>query len=323
MGIVYKAVDKELQRPVAIKVASSNVDRFRREAQISASIRSPYVVAVHAFRALSGGLGMIVMEWIDGPDLNKFIKDRGGLLPENTAVPLMRDVCEGMLVAAKKEIIHRDLKPSNLPDIYSFGATFYHALTGKPPFGGGHNSYITYFKHKTEKLVSPRSLRPELSERICDVIERCLAKAPEQRFDSFAEVLKELQPPGYESAGATNRVVLPDPGNLRMWERELGKVLCLDVTARTEGVIYGTDIYTSDSYLATAAVHAGVLVPGENGTVSAQIVAGSRTSTVPRAMASQVEAGTVHGIMPTSSFSPTPVTCPTGKRKSIRFYLLT
>jgi O-acetyl-ADP-ribose deacetylase (regulator of RNase III)/tRNA A-37 threonylcarbamoyl transferase component Bud32 len=89
-------------------------------------------------------------------------------------------------------------------DIYSFGATFYHALTGRPPFVG-ETAFSILYKHKTEPLIPPRVRRPELSERTNDLLERCLAKAPAERFGSFAEVLKQLQPlPGVASPWAVS-----------------------------------------------------------------------------------------------------------------------
>ena len=78
-------------------------------------------------------------------------------------------------------------------DIYSYGATFYHAATGRPPFGG-ETAFSILFRHKTEPLTSPRSLNPELSTRVSDVLERCLAKSPLDRFQSFAAVLGHLWP---------------------------------------------------------------------------------------------------------------------------------
>jgi O-acetyl-ADP-ribose deacetylase (regulator of RNase III) len=78
-------------------------------------------------------------------------------------------------------------------DVYSFGATFYHALSGQPPFQGD-TAFSILFKHKTETLIAPRSRRPDLSARTGEILERCLAKAPQDRFSSFAEVLEQLQP---------------------------------------------------------------------------------------------------------------------------------
>jgi O-acetyl-ADP-ribose deacetylase (regulator of RNase III) len=76
-------------------------------------------------------------------------------------------------------------------DIYSFGATFYHALTASPPFDG-KTAFSVLYKHKTEPLVSPSARNPGLSERTCGVLERCLAKSPSDRFPSFQEVLTHL-----------------------------------------------------------------------------------------------------------------------------------
>jgi serine/threonine protein kinase len=78
-------------------------------------------------------------------------------------------------------------------DVYSFGATFYHALTGSPPFEGATPFAVPY-KHKTEPLISPKARNPFLSERTSQLLERCLAKSPNDRFPSFANILQQLQP---------------------------------------------------------------------------------------------------------------------------------
>src|SRR5262249_49102249 len=83
-------------------------------------------------------------------------------------------------------------------DIYSFGATFYHALTGVPPFDGA-TDFAVLFKHKTEPLAAPRSRNPHLSEHLSELLERCLAKSPGDRFQSFAEVERQLQPAAHTS----------------------------------------------------------------------------------------------------------------------------
>jgi serine/threonine protein kinase/O-acetyl-ADP-ribose deacetylase (regulator of RNase III) len=76
-------------------------------------------------------------------------------------------------------------------DIYSFGATFYHALTGQPPFKG-ETPFAVLYKHKTEPLIAPQSRNPRLSKRTSEVLERCLAKSPVDRFSQFSDVLDQL-----------------------------------------------------------------------------------------------------------------------------------
>lgn len=78
-------------------------------------------------------------------------------------------------------------------DVYSFGATFYHALTGRVPFQG-ESVFAVLFKHKTEPLVAPRARNAALSERTAALLERCLAKSVAERFASFADLLTHLQP---------------------------------------------------------------------------------------------------------------------------------
>jgi serine/threonine protein kinase len=77
-------------------------------------------------------------------------------------------------------------------DVYSFGATFYRVLTGQPPFDGPTVFTILY-KHKTEPLISPRALNPEISGRTNDLLERCLAKSPGERFQSFGDLVRQLE----------------------------------------------------------------------------------------------------------------------------------
>ncbi len=76
-------------------------------------------------------------------------------------------------------------------DIYSFGATFYHALTGQLPF-----AYPTFVRMITKILhempPSPRERNPSLSAEIDRLLMRCLAKSPEDRFQSFHELLDHL-----------------------------------------------------------------------------------------------------------------------------------
>lgn len=68
--------------------------------------------------------------------------------------------------------------------------------------------------------------------------------------------------------------VLEDPGTLHAFRGKVGKTLKFEITGSSKGTIYGTDIYTDDSDLATAAVHAGILKEGEKGVVLVTILEG-------------------------------------------------
>ena len=84
-------------------------------------------------------------------------------------------------------------------DIYSFGALFYHALTGVPPFEG-RTHFVILYKHKTQPPVAPQARNAALSDRTSQILERCLAKSPTDRFPSFEELLRHLGPsPGTAS----------------------------------------------------------------------------------------------------------------------------
>jgi hypothetical protein len=67
-------------------------------------------------------------------------------------------------------------------------------------------------------------------------------------------------------------VVQADPGHLIKFQGEVGKVFAFRVTGAVGGTVWGSDVYTSDSPLATAAVHAGVLAVGQTGTVKVRVV---------------------------------------------------
>ncbi len=77
-------------------------------------------------------------------------------------------------------------------------------------------------------------------------------------------------------AAAQSPAVLPDPGNLRAYASNSGKVFFFEVVGSTRGAVFGTGTYTPDSSLATVAVHAGVLRPYERGVVAVEITGGQK-----------------------------------------------
>ncbi len=79
------------------------------------------------------------------------------------------------------------------------------------------------------------------------------------------------------SAGSyaqSTEIVLDDPGNLVDFRGQDGQTYYFSVTGSTQGSLWGTDVYTDDSSLATAAVHAGVLLEGQAGVVKVTIIVG-------------------------------------------------
>jgi serine/threonine protein kinase len=119
LGIVYKGLHRSLGRPVAIKVIRpdlvSQVDivrRFRREARAVARLTHPNIVTVYDADEYQG-TPYIVMELLDGIDLNHLVEQRGRL-PLSWACEFIRQAALGLQHAHERGLVHRDVKPSNL-----------------------------------------------------------------------------------------------------------------------------------------------------------------------------------------------------------------
>jgi eukaryotic-like serine/threonine-protein kinase len=120
MGVVYEAMHLRLRQRLAIKVLRPDVSdshevlaRFEREARATAQLRSIHAARVVDVDTLQNGLPYIVMEFLDGRDLDAEVK-AVGRLPAEQAVDIVLQVAEAMAEAHALGIVHRDLKPSNL-----------------------------------------------------------------------------------------------------------------------------------------------------------------------------------------------------------------
>src|SRR5262245_35178806 len=118
MGEVYRARDSKLNRDVAIKVLpeafTSDHDRlarFRREAQVLASLNHPNIGAIYGFEE-SNGVQALVLELVEGPTLADRISQ--GPIPLDEALPIAKQIAEALEAAHEQGIIHRDLKPTNV-----------------------------------------------------------------------------------------------------------------------------------------------------------------------------------------------------------------
>jgi eukaryotic-like serine/threonine-protein kinase len=128
MGEVYRARDTKLNRDVALKVLpetlshdSERMARFKREAQVLASLNHPNIATIHGFEE-SGSLRALVMELVEGQTLAERIavgegsalpRERGAL-PYDEALPIARQIADALEYAHEKGVIHRDLKPANV-----------------------------------------------------------------------------------------------------------------------------------------------------------------------------------------------------------------
>ena len=118
MGEVYKGRDTALNRLVAIKVllpaVASEPDRFarfRREAQVLASLNHRYIAQIHGFED-ADGVRALVMELVEGPTLAERIAR--GAIPIDEALLIARQIAEALEAAHEQGIVHRDLKPANI-----------------------------------------------------------------------------------------------------------------------------------------------------------------------------------------------------------------
>jgi serine/threonine-protein kinase len=255
MGVVYRATDLTMFRPVAVKVVGGDgveldeevAGRFLREAKNTARVQHENIIEVYDFGRSEQGDMFFVMELLDGESLSAKLRREGKLTAE-VGVHIARQMCAALHVAHAAGIIHRDLKPANVmlieraghrdyvkvldfgvaksytadqetqlthtgmlvgtidymapeqimgrtvdgrTDIYALGVLMYRMFTGRAPFRDGgvpaliHAHLNLYAKPMTD-IVS------ELPGELDRVVLRCLAKKPEQRFESMAEVSRAL-----------------------------------------------------------------------------------------------------------------------------------
>ena len=120
MGTVYKAMDLELRRLVALKVLPTHLaqrgqtlERFRREARHAARLSHPHIVTLYECGYDAGrDLHYLALEFIEGIDLGAYIQRQGRLAPEE-ARRILIQATRALEHAFEQSVIHRDIKPSN------------------------------------------------------------------------------------------------------------------------------------------------------------------------------------------------------------------
>ena len=118
MGEVYRARDSKLNRDVALKILparfvddAERMARFRREAQVLASLNHPNIGSIYGLEEWNN-LCVLVLELVEGPTLADRIS--GGAIPLEEALAIARQIAEAVAYAHEKGVTHRDLKPANI-----------------------------------------------------------------------------------------------------------------------------------------------------------------------------------------------------------------
>jgi len=247
MGVVFRATQVALDRPVALKVVAGELaeqrdfrERFLRESRLAARLEHPNVVPVYDAREEDGEL-IVAMRLIEGGDLRRLI-DREGPLESERAIDLLGQVAGALDAAHAAGIVHRDVKPHNIlidgerAYLSDFGlAKDFEAGAGSSASIVGTVEYMAPEQWRGERVGPPADVysfgcvlyealtgivpyarkesdaEPELPQGIGEVIERAVDRDPERRYATAGEMIaaaRECQ----GAAPAATRVLTDTPG---------------------------------------------------------------------------------------------------------------
>ena len=175
MSRVYEAVQLRLDQRVAVKVMArelaSNPEalaRFRREAEITSRLRHPHLVTIMDFGTAPAGQPYLVMEHLEGIDLDHHIRELGRL-PLPTVVHITKQLASALGAAHEQGIVHRDLKPANV---------FLVKLPGEPDFAKILDFGISKVRAANTQLTkassilgTPNYMSPEQATGMIDEID--------------------------------------------------------------------------------------------------------------------------------------------------------
>jgi len=211
MGVVYRAFDRELQEPVAIKTLKPEalaggtvaLDRFKQEIRLARKIAHRNVVRTYDLGE-QNGMYYLTMEYVEGTSLKQLIASRGKL-PVPVALTVGKQLCRALEVAHAEGVIHRDIKPQNIvvePSGFLKVMDFGIARLANPPKGKGLTE--AGMSVGTPDYMSPEQLsgteldqRSDLYAAGVVLFECVTGKVPFEAETTWALVAKHLeeQPP--------------------------------------------------------------------------------------------------------------------------------
>src|ERR1700755_3526553 len=242
MGVVYRAEQLDLQRPVALKLIATPLardedfrERFGREARAAAAIDPPNVIPVYSAGEDEGRL-FLAMRYVEGEDLRTLVQREGPLDPARAA-SVIAQIGNALDAAHARGLVHRDIKPANVlldgehayltdfgltkrltgettmtgsgrwvgtlgyiapeqirgegvdarADVYALGCLLFYVLTGVAPYRRDSDE-ATLYAHLNDPPPDATALSPDVPRALADVVERALAKDPDDRFPSAGDL---------------------------------------------------------------------------------------------------------------------------------------
>jgi serine/threonine protein kinase len=272
MARVYRAEHAGLKRQVALKVMtqyfardSEGRERFLREARIAAAIKHPNVVNIFDV-GVCQGIPYLVMELLEGEDLEKVLLSRGSL-DESTIIDLVVPVVAGLVAVHDAGIVHRDLKPGNIflargrndeiePKLLDFGIS---KASGKDHMRltAANGSLMGTPFYMAPEAVQGAEMTPLSDQYALGVVLReCVTGKNPFEGGNFAEVVKLITQAQYPSLAELNpriskrfiaivdRAMSTDPRNRFEDMRAMGRQLLLLAGQRTRitwGLTFGQE----------------------------------------------------------------------------------
>jgi len=226
MGVIYKAVDEQLGRTVALKFISEQlvrdiegVDRFRREARAASSLNHPNICTVYSIEE-DGPRPFMVMEYLEGATLGQRIKEEA--LPTHVLLGFAIEIADALDTAHRAGIVHRDIKPGNI-FIVSAGGTGTRAKIldfglarlggqegreGEPLTNSGMTVGTAGYMSPEQALGKPVDHRTDIysfglvlkemtgehrDARVARIISKCLDHDPERRYQHASNLRADLE----------------------------------------------------------------------------------------------------------------------------------